>query len=71
MAAHTPDRMTGHAYARSDLVLAAVKRIEVRQAKLVQLVREAREMFTDPESPLDLRDWVKAADAAIAKAEGR
>jgi hypothetical protein len=39
---------------------------------LLQLVREAFEHFTDqqPAAVIDLRDWVRAAAAALAKADG-
>ncbi len=34
-------------------------------SNLLQLVREAHELFTDTDSPLDLRDWLKVARAVI------
>ena len=38
---------------------------ECADSKLLQLVREAYELFTDADSSVDLRDWLKVARAVI------
>jgi hypothetical protein len=46
--------------------MASMKRNIARiDSQLLQLVREAYELLTDADSPLDLRDWLKTARAVI------
>jgi hypothetical protein len=38
--------------------------------ELLQLIKEGLDLFTNPETVLDLREWLQSAKAAIARAEG-
>jgi len=66
--------MISNAVATAMLQLAAALREEgeardgpeVNQ-QLLQLVREAHEVFTTTSSTVDLRDWIKAADAFVKR----
>jgi hypothetical protein len=67
----TPEIAIAQVYDHIDVIdTEANARLIAAAPDLLQLVREARD-FWDAEHPFDIRDWVKAADAAIAKVEGR
>lgn len=52
-------------------VWTANARLIAAAPELLQLVKEALDEFENPHSLLDIRDWMAAAKAAIAKAEQR
>ena len=57
-----------------DVVTTATETVAALRANrdvLLQLVREARAELAGGEGAIDVRDWIKAADAAIAHADGR
>lgn len=46
-----------------------IERLYDQRREMVQLLREAIDGFENPESLLDIRDWLNSAKAAVAKAE--